>query len=49
MTAKQAFHEVKENPPAILAKTAKKSGAEQANRQRIAMALSKAVLSKKKK
>jgi len=49
MTSKQAFHEVKENPPAILAKTAKKSGAAQANRQRIAIALSKAGLSKKKK
>jgi hypothetical protein len=46
MTAKQAFHEVKENPPAILAKTAKKSGAAQANRQRIAIALSKAGMSR---
>jgi len=37
-----AFHEVKENPPAVLAKTAKKSGAARADKQRIAIALSKA-------
>jgi hypothetical protein len=46
MSKSAAFHEVKANPPAILAKTAKKSGAAQANRQRIAIALSKAGLSK---
>ena len=46
MTKSEAFHEVKTNPPAILAKTAKKSGAAQANRQRIAIALSKAGMSK---
>jgi hypothetical protein len=46
MTTNQAFHELKANPPAILAKTAKKSGAAQANKQRIAIALSKAGMSK---
>ena len=46
MTSKAAFHEVKENPPAILAKTAKKSGAEQSRKQAVAIALSKAGLSK---
>jgi hypothetical protein len=46
MSKEKAFHEMKINPPAILAKTAKKSGAAQANRQRIAIALSKAGLSK---
>jgi hypothetical protein len=37
-----AFHEMKENPPKILAKTRKKEGAAQANRQRVAIGLSKA-------
>jgi len=37
-----AFKEIKENPPAILAKTRRKSGAAQANRQRVAIGLSKA-------
>jgi Family of unknown function (DUF6496) len=37
-----AFHEMKENPPKILAKTRKKEGAEQANKQRVAIGLSKA-------
>ena len=46
MSKAAAFKEVKKNPPAVLAKTAKKSGAAQANRQRIAIALSKAGLSK---
>ena len=41
-----AFHELKANPPAVLAKTAKKSGSAQANRQRIAIAFSKAGMSK---
>ena len=49
MSKAQAFHEVKHNPPAILAKTAKKSGAKRANAQRIAIALSKAGLSNKGK
>lgn len=39
---KAAFREIKKNPPAILAKTARKSGAAQAERQRIAIGLSKA-------
>ena len=46
MTSKAAFHEIKENPPAILAKTAKKSGAAQARKQAIAIALSKSGMSK---
>ena len=41
-----AFHEIKHNPPAILATTARKSGAAQARRQAVAIALSKAGLSK---
>jgi hypothetical protein len=44
-----AFHELKANPPAILAKTAKKSGAARANAQRIAVALSKAGMSEPRK
>lgn len=39
---KAAFSEVKKNPPKILAKTKKKSGAAKANQQRVAIALSKA-------
>ena len=46
MTKADAFHEMKANPPAILAQTAKKSGAAQANKQRIAIALSKAGMTK---
>ena len=41
MSKSAAFHEIKTNPPAILAKTAKKSGADQARKQDIAIALSK--------
>ena len=41
-----AFHEIKENPPAILATTKRKSGANQARKQAIAIALSKAGLSR---
>lgn len=37
-----AFTEIKKNPPKILAKTKKKKGAAQANKQRVAIALSKA-------
>lgn len=37
-----AFHEVKHNPPKVLAKTRKKSGAKRARAQEIAIALSKA-------
>ena len=46
MSTTAAFHEIKANPPAILAKTAKKSGADQARKQAVAIALSKAGLSK---
>ena len=48
MSTKAAFAELKKNPPAILAKTRKKKGAAAANRQRVAIGLSKAGLSKKK-
>ncbi len=34
--------ELKNNPPRVLAKTARKSGAKRANKQRIAILLSKA-------
>jgi hypothetical protein len=37
-----AFDEIKKNPPKVLAKTAKKSGAAQAEKQRVAIGLSKA-------
>lgn len=37
-----AGHEMKQNPPRILAKTAKKSGAKQAAKQKVAIMLSKA-------
>ena len=37
-----AFHEVKHNPPKILARTRRKFGAEDARKQAIAIALSKA-------
>ena len=37
-----AGHEMKQNPPKILAKTARKSGVKRANKQRIAIMLSKA-------
>lgn len=46
MSKAAAFHEMKVNPPAILAKTAKKSGAGQARKQAIAIALSKAGMSR---
>lgn len=39
---KAAADEMEANPPAILAKTAKKSGAKQAAKQKIAIMLSKA-------
>ncbi len=35
-------HEIKTNPPRILAKTAKKKGKAQANKQRVAILLNKA-------
>lgn len=49
MSKTAAFKEVKENPPAVLAKTRRKSGAAQARKQAIAIALSKAGLSRKGK
>lgn len=39
---RQIGHELKVNPPRVLAKTRKKSGAKQANKQRVAILLSKA-------
>lgn len=48
MSLEKAFKEMKENPPKILAKTAKKSGKKAAQKQKIAIALAKAGKSKKK-
>jgi hypothetical protein len=39
---KAAFDEIKKNPPAVLAKTAAKKGPAAANKQRVAIGLSKA-------
>lgn len=39
---KAAFHEMKQNPPKQLAKTRKKFGATDANKQRVAIGLNKA-------
>lgn len=39
---KAAGHELKVNPPSVLAKTRKKSGAKQAEKQRVAIMFSKA-------
>lgn len=39
---KNAFDEMKANPPAILAKTAKKKGKKAAEKQRVAIGLNKA-------
>jgi hypothetical protein len=41
-TLTRMFHELEANPPKVLAKTRKKKGAKQANRQRVAIAFSKA-------
>jgi len=38
----EIFREMKHNPPKVLAKTRRKSGAKRANKQRIAIAMSKA-------
>lgn len=46
MNKAQAFHEIKHNPPAILAHTRRKEGSAQARRQAVAIALSKAGMSK---
>lgn len=48
MTVKSAFKEMKKNPPAILAKTKAKKGKKAAQKQKIAIALSKAGKSKRK-
>jgi hypothetical protein len=48
MSLKEAFHEEKVNPPKVLAKTKKKSGAKRANAQRVAIAYSKAGMSRGK-
>lgn len=37
-----AFHEMKKNPPKVLEKTRRKHGAAAAERQRVAIAMSKA-------
>lgn len=37
-----AFHELKKNPPSVLKETMKKKGSPAANKQRIAIAFSKA-------
>jgi len=42
MSVKKAFKEVKDNPPKILKKTAKKHGKKRAQKQKVAIALSKA-------
>ena len=42
LALRKAFGEVKANPPAIVARTKRKSGAKQAGKQSIAIALSKA-------
>jgi hypothetical protein len=41
-TLEAVGYELKENPPKILAKTKRKSGTKAANRQRVAILLSKA-------
>lgn len=38
----RAFHEVKANPPSVVAQTRKKKGPAQAKKQQVAIALSKA-------
>lgn len=49
LTSEAAFAEVFENEPAIVAKTRRKSGAKRAHKQKVAIALSKAGLSRSKK
>ena len=46
MSKAAAFKEVHDNPPKILAKTARKKGKAQAEKQRVAIALSKSGLSR---
>ena len=49
MSVKEAFKEVKENPPKVVKKTAKKYGKKRAEKQKIAIALSKAGKSRTKR
>ena len=42
MSVEKAFKELKDNPPKILKKTAKKHGKKRAQKQKVAIALSKA-------
>lgn len=42
MSVKEAFKEVKDNPPKVVRKTAKKYGKKRAEKQKVAIALSKA-------
>ncbi len=49
MSVDEAFKEVKKNPPKVLKKTAKKHGKKRAEKQKIAIALSKAGKSRTKR
>ena len=49
MSVDKAFKELKDNPPKILKKTAKKHGKKRAEKQKIAIALSKAGKSRTKR
>ncbi len=49
LSRKAAFKEVFENEPAIVAKTRRKKGKKRAQAQKIAIALSKAGLSRKRR
>lgn len=49
MSVEKAFKEVKDNPPKILSKTAKKYGKKRAEKQKIAIALSKSGKSRPKR
>jgi len=49
MSVKAAFDEMKKNPPKVLSKTAKKYGKKRAEKQKIAIALSKAGKSRPKR
>ena len=49
MSVDEAFKELKKNPPKVLKKTAKKHGKKRAEKQKIAIALSKAGKSRTKR
>lgn len=49
MSVTEAFKEVKKNPPKVLSKTAKKYGKKRAEKQKVAIALSKAGKSRAKR